>query len=163
MRCGVERAACLQAPTRSVSQRRKAMRAAAAPACRLAPRAARRPSLRAAPRTRTSAHNGGNGSSNGGTGTVAPPSTADATSSGSPFTAAAAEASPALRGALPDGVMFRWLTELRSNGALVRQAVPMSDVGKVRAPPQPRAAAQRRAAARGALSATRATARTSLP
>ena len=81
---------------------------------------------------------------------MAPPGTADATASGSPVTAAAAEASPALRGALPDGVMSRWLSELRSNGALVRQAVPMSDVGKVRAPPQLRAAAQPRAAARGA-------------
>ena len=71
---------------------------------------------------------------------MAPPT--DATASGSPFTAAAMEASPALRGVLQDGIMARWLTELRNNGALVRQAVPMSDVGKVRAPAQLRAGAK---------------------
>jgi hypothetical protein len=93
-------------------------------------RLARRPPLR---QSGARAEGNGNGSGNGSTGVAQPLADVTAESSGSPFTLAAAEASPALRGTLNDGIMARWLLELRSNGALVRQAVPVSDVGKVRA------------------------------
>lgn len=136
MACGTQRSACVQPPPRALAQR-------ASPAAGVRPvaltgraglRLARRPPLRY---TGARAQGNGNGGSgNGSTGVAETPSEVmveDASASGSPFTTAAAEASPALRGVLNDGVMARWLLELRSNGALVRQAVPISDVGKVRA------------------------------
>jgi hypothetical protein len=129
--CGARRSAPVQPPPRALGPR-------ASPAASVRPVApAGRAGLRLARRLRhpsVCALGNGNGrSANGGTGVAQPLADVTAESSGSPFTLAAAEASPALRGALNDGIMARWLLELRSNGALVRQAVPVSDVGKVRA------------------------------
>ena len=127
---GAERAPRLQLPRVALAQRcspAAGVLSVAAPRCHAA--ALRRPAARHAA-SRAQASNG-NGSGNGEYSVATETMVLDATASGSPFTKAAAEASPALRGTLGDGCMARWLLELRANGALVRQPVPTTDVGKV--------------------------------
>jgi hypothetical protein len=84
----------------------------------------------------------------------------DATASGSPFTAAAVEASPALRGVLQDGVMARWLLELAATARSFARPCRSPTSGEVRAPPADAAAAARSRPPRLAARAARPERRT---